>query len=91
MYSKNHYYVALCAFVVVVAGVFYYKNAHNSGESELLMENVEALTEKKEGGSSDTWPCWSDLKDGSGTWKCGNPCEFLSNKNKKDGEGICRK
>lgn len=90
MALKCYYFAALGAIAVVMAGAFVSKNAHNSDESELLRENVEALTDN-EGGSSDTWACWSDLKDGSGVWKCGNPCEYFANKNGKDGEGICRK
>lgn len=61
---------------------------------EFELENVEALASSSESGSSDSWSCWSDLKDGYGVWVCGNPCTFLYTRNAKNPsrpDGVCVK
>lgn len=45
-------------------------------ESNLLLENAEALAENNEGGSSESWDCYSGVVEGFGVWVCGNPCKW---------------
>ena len=89
--TSKAFLVAVVGATVIASASAYYSESVHSDESELLMENVEALAGRDEGGSSDSWACWSEMKNGSGAWRCGNPCEYLSDKNGKRGEGTCHK
>lgn len=61
-------------------------------DEKLLLQNIEALTQNNDEGSSESWDCWSELKnDGGGVWRCGNPCEFVDHSGSKSGKGKCYK
>ena len=51
-----------------------------SSYSNLLENNVEALSDE-EGGCSDIWRCYIELKRGYGCYRCGVPCVWESRKN----------
>lgn len=50
---------------------------------DLMLENVESLTDDSESASSPEWKCWSALKDGDGVWVCGDPCQYERHKTYK--------
>ncbi len=74
---KSKFVPAILAALLFVAGYGGYEayQSYASTNSQTLLEqNVEALSQN-EGGSSETWDCWSQLEKGTGiTWLCGEPC-----------------
>ena len=93
---KRKKFLALGSFMfalVAFAGSYHaYTSYSTVEESDLLMANVEALASNNgEAPSSDSWPCWSETKNGGGVWVCGSPCVWAASKNKKSGESVCHK
>lgn len=66
--------------------------SHQKQFSNLLEDNVEALS-KDEDGCSDTWRCYIELKKGFGCYRCANPCVWEKHKNpnttKVSNAGLC--
>lgn len=61
----------------------------NDADRALLLQNVEALSDGDEG-YSQSWDCWSELKNrGGGVWRCGNPCVYENHKAAKSGKSEC--
>lgn len=59
--------------------------------SDLQLANVEALS-KGEGGSSDSWGCWSNFgQGGGGCWRCGSPCRWYDGVKGVGDAGMCWK
>ena len=75
---------ALC-FIVSIA-LLYVPKQETIGE--LMLENIEALSEVGEGTSS-VWYCWSSEKKGSGYWRCGSPCVFVNKKGPQGPMSTC--
>lgn len=93
---RNQFRIAVAAVIVAAAGYGVYQN-HVKDEmmSDLVLANAEALAafegDNPGGGSSTSWPCWSKQKNGSGYWKCGNPCEWMDGVGADGPEGRCYK
>ena len=88
---KKKKLITLCiAAVAVILGYGGMKAYKNVGNNNLMLANVEALTQGDEP-SAKSWPCWSEVKKGDGVWVCGAPCTFVLNKNAKGGEDRCAK
>ena len=79
---KRNILFALCALVLGVAGYVGYQRVSASSESDLFLANVEALS-SGEGGYSESWDCWSNVKKGDGVWVCGNECFWDNEANGK--------
>ena len=90
--NKKSFLALSFAAIAIVSGYAGVKAFRSQAccENDLLAQNIEALSES-EGGSSDSWDCWSALKEGSGAWKCGNPCEYEDYKSPDQGPGKCHK
>lgn len=58
------------------AGYRTYDAYNGVSESDLLLANAEALANPDEGGSSESWDCYSSVDEGLGVWVCGNPCTW---------------
>ena len=72
--------VAFVVAIAVVAGINVFNAQKTEVLSDVAMANVEALanTENNNGGSSNSWECWSQQKPGYGYYRCGNPCEWIN-------------
>ncbi len=80
--------------VVAIAMFASYSAYDVQNESELtitVLANVEALANDEGEGSSNTWPCWSEQRKGSGYWRCGNPCKWVDNYGAKGTKSDCYK
>ena len=79
--KKNIIKVALVAVVGLIAGINVFKAQKAEVLSDVAMANVEALAnnENNNGGSSNSWDCWSQQKPGYGYYRCGNPCVWVEN------------
>ena len=85
---------AAIAAVMGVGAYFGHATATPAGESDLLLANAEALADRSNegGGSSNSWPCWSQsAKSSGGYWKCGAPCEWVDGEKGTDGLSRCYK
>lgn len=82
--------VVALMFATCYAGIQSFSS--NGNDDRILLQNIEALTKNNDEGSSETWDCWSELKnDGGGVWKCGNPCEWVTHSGSKGKNGKCYK
>ncbi len=89
---KKKFMITAAIAALTLVGGYLGKAAINQadGLSDLELANAEALADPNEGGSSESWPCWSELKDGKGeAWRCGNPCKLESGKLSSKGQGTC--
>ncbi len=89
---KIKFMITAAIAALALVGGYLGKAAINQadGLSDLELANAEALADPNEGGSSESWPCWSELKDGKGeAWRCGNPCKLESGKLSSKGQGTC--
>ena len=81
--------------MAVAAAVFAGYSAYNTQNSNeltgLALENVEALAYGNENSSSNNWDCWSQEKNGSGYWRCGNPCLWIDGHGGKGNVSKCYK
>lgn len=82
-----------CTVAVVLLSVLLfstnkmYKILTMSEDEKQVLANIEALTDGE--GASDTWTCWSELRQGYGVWVCGNPCEWKEDRGGKSGKSTC--
>lgn len=86
--KKKFNWKGLCTVVVIAFFAYQYCVPQ---KAKFFMANVEALSSdsKDEGGASNKWPCWSDVKDGDGVWVCGNPCVWKEHKKAHKGKSNC--
>lgn len=91
MMKKNFIKAAFVAAFASIAGYGVYTSQQKVEMSDLAKANVEALAQNEDGGSSNSWSCWSQEKKGSGYWRCGNPCKYVDGASGKGTEGKCYK
>lgn len=91
---KRKLYCMLTLLILVVAGLIgINSNFSNSyGNLGLLLENVEALALPDQGGSSDSWDCYSQQdRSALGYWRCGSPCTWVDGYGGTGTTGKCYK
>jgi hypothetical protein len=88
---KKFSLIALAAGLIAAGvGVNLRLNSQNEMQG-IMMVNLEALSSGESGGSSTSWNCWSEQKEGLGYQRCGNPCVWVDNYGSKGPKSKCYK
>lgn len=91
---KKKLYCAILILILAIAGGVSVNldNLNSYTNLSQIMKNVEALANPDEGGSSDSWDCWSQQdRSALGYWKCGNPCTWVDGYGGSGTSGKCYK